>query len=94
MVRFVKGDNQRDTISLVTSCLFTLALCVYSAVHLNVPPKNEKRAKTAAREALWYMLALFIPELVVYFAWKQKLAVQQVCRAVNETVEKNARGGF
>jgi hypothetical protein len=49
-VGFVAEDNQRDTISLLISCFATLALCVYSAVHLNVPRNAEGYFKGLFRE--------------------------------------------
>jgi hypothetical protein len=62
-VGFVKEDNQRDTISLLISCFATLFLCVYSAVHLNVPRKAERNYRTLLRELQWCVLGLFAPEL-------------------------------
>jgi hypothetical protein len=77
-VGFVKEDNQRDTISLLISCFATLFLCVYSAVHLNVPRKAERNYRTLLRELQWCVLGLFAPELILYTAWRQLASARQL----------------
>lgn len=83
-VAFVQEDNQRDTISLLISCLATLALCVYSAVHLNVPRKGEHQFRTLLRELQWCVIGLFAPELILYTAWRQLASARQLCAEMNK----------
>src|ERR1700712_543806 len=33
-------SNQRGTFSILSSCLATLALCVWSAIHINIVPNH------------------------------------------------------
>jgi hypothetical protein len=82
-VGFVQGDNQRDTISLLISCLVTLGLCVYTAVHLNVPVKGERHFQTVGRELKWCIIGLFAPELVLYTAWRQFASAKQLCEEIS-----------
>lgn len=77
-VGFIQEDNQRDTISLLVSCLATLGLCIYSAVHLNVPPKGERLYQTLLQEFKWCVIGLFAPELILYTAWRQLAAARQL----------------
>ncbi|KAG9196019.1 hypothetical protein G6011_01140 [Alternaria panax] len=91
-VGFVKEDNQRDTISLLISCFATLGLCVYSAVHLNVPRKTEGTCKILLRELQWCVLGLFAPELILYTAWRQLASARQLCLEVEEAKTKNDDG--
>ncbi len=37
---WIPEPNTRGTWSLLYSCIFTLALCVYSAIHLNIPARE------------------------------------------------------
>ncbi|KAF2428641.1 hypothetical protein EJ08DRAFT_555758, partial [Tothia fuscella] len=87
---FVPQNGGRDTLSLLFSCLLTLGLCVYSAVHLNIPPKDEPGWKTHLREFKWCMIGLFGPELVVYAAWRQWSSAWELKREINlsATLEK------
>jgi hypothetical protein len=84
-VGFVKEENQRDTISLLISCFATLFLCVYSAVHLNVPRKAERNYRKLLRELQWCVLGLFAPELKLYTAWRQLASARQLRLEVEQT---------
>jgi hypothetical protein len=91
-VGFVKEDNQRDTISLLISCFATLGLCVYSAVHLNVPRKAEGNCRVSLRELQWCVIGLFAPELILYTAWRQLASARQLCLEVEEVNRKKEDG--
>jgi hypothetical protein len=77
-VGFVREDNQPDTMSLLISCLATLGLCIYSAVHLNVPRRGEPLYRTLLEELKWCIIGLFAPELILYTAWRQLAAARQL----------------
>lgn len=83
-VGFVKEDNQRDTISLLISCFATLGLCVYSAVHLNVPRKRDKNYQVLLKELQWCVVGLFAPELILYTAWRQLASARQLCVEIED----------
>jgi len=56
----------RGTYSIHSSCLTTMVLCVWTAVHLNLPEHN--RAHTHKwRKLEWLLIGLFAPEMVGYF---------------------------
>ena len=83
-VGFVQQSGDRDTLSLLFSYLLTLGLCVYTAVHLNVPAKGEKYWKTLSRELKWCIIGLFGPEYVVFAAWRQWSSAWQLQNEMNE----------
>ncbi|KAI9767689.1 MAG: hypothetical protein M1840_005561 [Geoglossum simile] len=68
---WVATPQGRGTWDLLYSCTFTLTLCIWSAIHLNVPPA-EKRRSFWLRKMKWVALALFMPELVLFSAWEQR----------------------
>ncbi|KAI5810408.1 hypothetical protein BZA77DRAFT_254877 [Pyronema omphalodes] len=68
---WVAEPKERGTMSLLSSCTFTMFLCVYTAVHLNVPPPGEKKRYFYLRKAKWVLVALLAPEVVLYTAWSQ-----------------------
>jgi hypothetical protein len=70
-VGFVKEDNQRDTISLLFSCFLTIGLCVYTAIHFNIPPKNEPSHVTVLKQLKWCITGILSPEAIVYTAYRQ-----------------------
>lgn len=70
-VGWVSDPNGRGTAGLVTSCVLTLGLCAWSALHLNIPPKGETQRQYWSRNVRWVLLGVFIPELVILAAWRQ-----------------------
>ena len=70
-VGYVSEPNVRGTTSLLLSCVLTLVLCVWSALHLNVPQQNAKPLQTLLCNARWVITGVYAPELVVFTAWRQ-----------------------
>ena len=70
-VGYVGDPNGRGTVSLVISCLLTLILCVWSALHLNVPHQAETTLQCLLVNVRWIITGVYAPELVVFTAWRQ-----------------------
>ncbi|KAI9849073.1 MAG: hypothetical protein M1838_000274 [Thelocarpon superellum] len=70
-VGWVPDPNGRGTLSLLISCVLTLGLCVWTAVHLNVSPENETHMREYYRHSKWLFLGIFGPELLLFAAWRQ-----------------------
>lgn len=83
-VGWVTDPNGRGTFSLISSCLVTLGLCVWSAMHLNIPPHGESLAQSWKRNIKWGLIGVFAPELVVFAAWRQYNSAKQLCTEVRE----------
>jgi hypothetical protein len=54
--------TRRGTYSLLSSCLLTLFICVWSAVHLNIPEAGSR--SQIGRKFWWMLIAMVAPELV------------------------------
>jgi len=78
----------RGTFSILKSCIITLALCSYTALHLNVPPGNATPLSLFWRKAKWIVVGIFAPEIMVYIAWGQKQRVKALSRDLAEIFEK------
>lgn len=83
-VGYVQDPNGRGTSSLVISCLLTLLLCVWSALHLNVPHQYQTRAETVLANVRWIIVGIYAPELVVFTAWRQWSSARILGRIVKE----------
>ncbi len=97
-VGWVSDPKGRGTFSLLTSCLATMLLCVWSALHLNIPEAGHNPAKFLLRNIKWMLVGLFGPELVVFSAWRQfnsaktlQDIVQQIARDRKDSLT-NAEG--
>ena len=71
LVGYVSDPSGRGTASLVISCLLTLVLCVWSALHLNVPQKSDTTVQKLLVNVRWIITGVYAPELVVFTAWRQ-----------------------
>ena len=67
-VHWRPSPNTRGTFDILTTCIITMLLCVWTAVHLNIsPPESFWGPKF--RKVWWLILALLAPELIAYTAW-------------------------
>lgn len=70
--QWVNEPNNRGTYGLLQTCILTLGLCVYSAIHLNVFHKECGWWMRAFICTKWIIVALLAPEFVVLNAWSQR----------------------
>jgi len=85
-VGWVKDPDGRGTLSLVVSCVVTLTLCVWSALHLNVPPPNSTFRRLVLEKTKWVLYGIFAPELVVATAAAQYITA----RWLKHQIDKDA----
>jgi hypothetical protein len=58
----------RGTFSILSSSLLTMILCIWTAVHLNIPEHDKANAQIW-RKLRWMTIALFAPEWVNHASW-------------------------
>ena len=83
IVGYVADPSGRGTTSLVLSCLLTLFLCVWSALHLNVPAQSENQCRRILRNLRWIIIGIYAPELVVFTAWRQYASANLLGDVIN-----------
>ena len=81
---WVSNSRVRGTPDILWSCILTLTACVYTAIHLNVPPPQEGRWQFYRRKSKWVALALFAPEIVLYCALTQLLQARKLIKEMND----------
>jgi hypothetical protein len=54
---------QRGTWSILSSCIITMTLCVWTSVHLNIPEHGKAHLQKYWK-VCWLLIALFAPEFV------------------------------
>ena len=74
----------RGTSDILWSCLLTLISCVYTAIHLNVPPAGEGKWQSLGRQLKWVVIALFAPEVILYCALNQFLEARKLVNELNK----------
>ena len=90
-VGYVGDPNGRGTASLVISCLLTLVLCVWSALHLNVPHRRQSWVGSLFVNCRWIITGVYAPELVVFTAWRQWSSARLLGKLVQMLRENQAQ---
>ncbi|GKT51303.1 uncharacterized protein ColSpa_11484 [Colletotrichum spaethianum] len=83
---WVSEPNGRGTFGLICSCVLTLTICVWTALHLNVPAARSTVRGRALEGTKWVLYGIFAPELVVATAASQYI----VARWLKREIEKDA----
>ncbi|KAF8435595.1 hypothetical protein BGX38DRAFT_1333209 [Terfezia claveryi] len=66
--RWVDGPNTRGTLDIVWSSLFTIFICTYTMLCLNVPAMDERLWRFMGRKIFWMGIAIAGPEFVLTIA--------------------------
>ena len=85
---YVRDPSGRGTVGLLTSCIFTLTLCVWTALHLNIFPEDTSWRQRMLHKSIWAALALFAPEDVLWRAVVQWESARKLCDARNAVLDK------
>ena len=68
LVHWQPSPKTRGTWDILTTCIITMLLCVWTAVQLNISPPGSVW-KPRLRKVGWLLVALLAPEFVAYTAW-------------------------
>lgn len=59
------GPKTRGTFNILSDCIITLTLCVYTSLHLNIPEYGKSRwYHRSWQKATWVVVGILAPELV------------------------------
>jgi len=67
-VGYQAGCNGRSTLDIVWSCLSTIFICVYTAVHKNISKRRQGRFKSVLTKGVWVLLGVIVPEFILGLA--------------------------
>ena len=85
LVSFVAEPSRRGTLPLLYSCLSSLMLCVWTALHLNLPAPTDTYASYVRRYVKWSAVAVFCPEILLWIAWRQFNSARSLTHLVSAT---------
>lgn len=77
-VGWQSSPTTRGTWSIIIDCLVTLSLCVYTAIHPNVPRQGYTYWEFLRTRIKWVSVGIIAPELVVYTAWRQWISANHL----------------
>ena len=63
--------SHRGTYNILSTCFVTLGLCIWTAIHLNIPEYRGSWRRQVGRKIGWMTLGFIAPELVAFTAFQQ-----------------------
>ena len=78
-----KCPLKRTLFGITWSCLSTIILCAWTAVHPNVPPRSTRKALWNRLKLMYWMV--IAPELVLAWAVRQFFAAKDIRDAYNNS---------
>lgn len=90
---WVDDPDGRGTFTIASSCVLTLSLCVYTAIHLNVRPHRKTELQSWIETTKWVVFGILAPELVVFVAWRQYVSAMTLDRIVKGLQESDQASG-
>ncbi|KAI9511203.1 hypothetical protein F5148DRAFT_1373939 [Russula earlei] len=70
----------RSLWDIIWSCTVTILLCSWASVHPNIPSPDDRRTKVVVRRIGLMLLTLFVPEAMIAWALKQRLAAAELAK--------------
>ena len=77
----------RGTWTILWTCLATIFICTWSALHLDIPKRHESGYLTL-RKLSWMIIAAYAPEIVLYNAADSFFLAQQTSKYLKDKVHR------
>jgi len=81
---WVPNHRRRSTFDFLQTCILTLILCAWTAIHLNVPTPKSRDSwwRRAWDKVIWMIGAILAPEGLFVVAFRQYWEARQVCKSL------------
>ncbi|KAI3611655.1 hypothetical protein WG66_007704, partial [Moniliophthora roreri] len=70
----------RGTFGIFSLCLSTLVICVWSAIHMDIPTKRSSMLRSFISGVAWMVSALFCPEVLLFIAFNQRMNARAIVK--------------
>lgn len=71
LCHWANSPGARGTLNIFWLCISTLGLCVWNAVHPDIPRPNTPWWRAFVKRLWWLFVGLFMPEMLVLVALSQ-----------------------
>ena len=76
----VENHQLRSLFDIVWSCISTVFICTWVAIHPNVPPRGEGHIQSVWRQIKLMLWTLVVPEMVLVWAYRQWAAARYIAK--------------
>ena len=66
--------TRRGTFGIISFCLSTLLICIWSTLHFNIPIRRYTATRRFFLQLFWMILALLAPELLLFLAINERIS--------------------
>ena len=80
--RWMGEPKQRGTFGIFSLCFSTLIICIWSALHFNIPTRRYTVTRRVFLQVAWTILALLAPEALLYLAINERLVAESLLKKV------------
>ncbi|KAK4242148.1 hypothetical protein C8A03DRAFT_29733 [Achaetomium macrosporum] len=87
---WVSAADFRGTMDVLRTCVLTLFACIYTALHLNVPPETDFLSILITKTK-WTVMVLLAPEIVLYMAADQLVQALRLRKELRKPQEHSVR---
>jgi hypothetical protein len=81
---WVAEPKQRGTFGIISLCLSTLLICIWSTLHFNIPTRRCTATRRFFFQVFWMFFALLAPELLLYSAINERISAGNLLKKVHE----------
>ena len=74
----IQNQKIRTHFDIVWSCVSTLFICTWVAIHPNIPPQGEGHIRSLWRRIKLMLWTLVVPELILIWAYRQWSAARYI----------------
>ena len=83
-VGWVPEPAGRGTASLIYSCLFTIFICAWNAVHLDIPKEGTTAWSTFRFRIRWMVIAILAPEVATVTACEEWVEAYKLLKTLRD----------
>jgi hypothetical protein len=82
------SSGERDSLSLLYGCIFTIWICGWSAIHLNVPADSDNELTISLRKIKWTIITILAPEFPATNSWHDWVEARGLVKRLNKDIKK------
>ena len=83
----------RGTYSIISSCLLVWGLCMWSAIHLNIPSKRSAKWQWVEK-CEWLFWGMLYPEVITFLALQQNTLATELSQSIGDILKDPQRVSF
>ena len=74
--------KKRGTFGIISFCFSTLIICIWSALHFNIPIRRYTATRRLFLQVSWMFIALLAPELLLCLAINEMISARVLLKKV------------